>query len=128
AVLLGLDPGAPDEPAGPDDQRLVQDDESAEQGQLRPAAAVEAGVEALGVPDDPAVRVAERDGDRVPAAHEDALDERLTAVRVAWHREEATVGSGTGPWPGGRVGAEIAYPAAAAFSRAASIRRSAAAT
>ena len=46
--------------------------------------AVEAGVEALGRADDLAVGVAEGDGDRVATAHQDALDERLAAVGVAW--------------------------------------------
>ena len=46
--------------------------------------AVEAGIEALGREDDPAVRVAQGDRDRVATAHQDALDERLTAVGVAW--------------------------------------------
>ena len=35
AVLLGLDVGAPDEPARPDHERLVQDDETTDQGRGR---------------------------------------------------------------------------------------------
>ena len=45
AVLAGpgsLDRRAPDEPARADEQRLVQDDEPADEGQLRPARAVDA--------------------------------------------------------------------------------------
>ena len=49
------------------------------------AVAVEPGVEALGREHDPAVGVAQRDGDRVAAAHHDALDERLAAVVEAGH-------------------------------------------
>ena len=52
---------------------------------LRPARAVEAGVEALGGVDDLAVRVAQGDGDRIATAHQDALDEGLAAVGVAGH-------------------------------------------
>ena len=52
--------------------------------------AVEAGVEALGGPDDAAVGVAQGDRDRVAAAHEDALDERLAAVGEAGHARKST--------------------------------------
>ena len=79
-----LDVRAADEPAGPDDERLVQDDQAADERPLRPAGAVEAGVEALGGEDDLAVRVAQGDRDRVATAHQDALDEGLAAVGVAW--------------------------------------------
>ena len=48
--------------------------------QPRPARAVETGVEALGGVDDPAVGVPQGDGDRVAAAHQDALDQSLAAV------------------------------------------------
>ena len=48
ALLLGLDVRAADQPARADDERLVQDDEAADERPLRPARAVEAGVEALG--------------------------------------------------------------------------------
>ena len=64
----------------PDDQRLVQHDEAADPGQARPAAAVEARVEALLGPHDLATRRSERHGDRIAAAHQDALDQGLTAV------------------------------------------------
>ena len=84
AVLLGLDVGAADEPARADDERLVQDDEAADERPLRPARAVEARVEALGGVDDVAVRMAQGDGDRVAAAHQDALDQGLAAVGEAW--------------------------------------------
>ena len=46
---------------------------------------VEAGVEALGRPDDLAVGVPERHGDRVATAHQDAFHERLAAVGVTGH-------------------------------------------
>ncbi len=87
-VLLGLDVRAADEPAGADDQRLVQDDQAAENGHFAPARAVEPRVEALGGVDDPAVRVAQRDGDRIATAHQHAFDEGLAAVRVVGHRRE----------------------------------------
>ena len=80
AVLLGLDVGAAHEPARPDDERLVEDDQAAHQRPLRPAGAVEARVEALGGVHDLAVRMAQGHGDRVATAHQDALDERLAAV------------------------------------------------
>ena len=84
-LVGGLEAGAPDEPARPHDQRLVEHDEAADEGQLRPARAVDARVEALRGIDDAAVGMAEGDGDRVTAAHQDAFDERLAAVRVARH-------------------------------------------
>ena len=86
----GLDVRAADEPARADDERLVQDDEAADERPLRPARAVEAGVEALGGEDDVAVRVAQRDRDRVATAHQDALDEGLAAVGVGGHRGKST--------------------------------------
>ncbi len=52
--------------------------------------AVEARVEPLGREDDPAVGVAEGDGDRVATAHEDALDEGLAAVGVPGHGGQST--------------------------------------
>ena len=85
AVVLRLEPGGPDEPAGADDERLVQHDEAADERPARDAVAVEAGVEPLGREDDAAVGVAERDGDGVATAHHDALDERLAAVVEAGH-------------------------------------------
>ena len=87
---------AADEPAGTDEQGLVQDDEAADERDLRPARAVEARVEPLGGEDDPAVGVAEGDGDRIAAAHQDALDQGLAAVRVAWH-PGSLAGDGDGP-------------------------------
>ena len=93
-VLLGLDVGAADQPAGADDEGLVQDDEAADERPLGVALAVDAAVEALGGGDDPAVGVAQRDGDRVAAAHEDALHEGLAAVGV--------VGTARGPRGRGR--------------------------
>ena len=51
---------------------------------------MEAGVEALGGEDDPAVGVAKGDGDRVATAHQDAFDQRLTAVVVARHGGKST--------------------------------------
>ena len=45
-------------------------------------------VEALGGVDDPAVGMAKGDRDRVAAAHQDALDQGLAAVRVARHCRE----------------------------------------
>ena len=52
---------------------------------LRPARPVEAGVEAFGGVDDPAVGMAQGDRDRVATAHQDALDEGLAAVGVGGH-------------------------------------------
>ncbi len=74
----------------PDDQRLVEDDKAAHERQLRDPRAVEARVEALLGPDDVAVGVAQGDRDRVATAHEHALDERLSAVRVPSHRGKST--------------------------------------
>ena len=76
-----------DQPAGADDQRLVEDDQAAHEGQPRRPGAVESRVEALGRPDDLPVRVAEGNGDGVTTAHQDALDQRLTAVVVLRHAE-----------------------------------------
>ena len=93
ALVLGLEPGGPDEPAGADDERLVEHDEAAHERPARHAVAVEAGVEPLGGEDDAAVGVAERDGDGVAAAHHDALDERLAAVVEAGHGPSLAGGS-----------------------------------
>ena len=89
-VLLCLDARAPDEPARPDDQRLVEDDEAADEGQLGPRGAMESGTESLCSVDDAAVGVAEGDGNRVATAHEDALDQRLSAVGVPGHGGESS--------------------------------------
>ena len=101
-LLLGLDVGAPDEPAGAHDEGLVQDDQAADERHLRPARAVEARVEALGREDDLAVRVAQGDGDRVTTAHQDALDEGLAAVGEAGHARKSTGlrASDRGRWSG----------------------------
>ena len=80
-----LDVRAAHEPAGADDERLVQDDEAADERHLRPARAVEAGVEAFRGVHDVAVGMAQGDRDRVATAHQDALDEGLAAVGVAGH-------------------------------------------
>ena len=82
ALLLALDVRAADQPAGADDERLVEDDQPADERPLRRRRAVDARFEPLGRRDDAAVRMAERDGDRVAATHEDAFDERLAAVRI----------------------------------------------
>jgi hypothetical protein len=92
AALAQLDPllgggevcGA-DEPARPGDEGLVQDDESPDERELRPASPAEPAGERLRRVDDASIRVAERDGDRAAAAHEDALDEGLSAVAEARH-------------------------------------------
>ena len=97
ALVLGLEAGRPDEPAGADDQGLVQDDEPAHERGPREPVAVEAGIEALGREHDPAVGVAERDGDRVAAAHHDALDQRLAAVVEAGHAASLPGGSPSAP-------------------------------
>src|SRR6185503_11646381 len=81
----GLERRAPDQPARPDEQRLVEDDQSAQEPQLRPACPVDRAVEARGRVHDPAVRVAEGNRNRVAAAHEDAFDQRLAPVGVARH-------------------------------------------
>ena len=71
----------------PDDERLVQDDEAADERPLRDQRVPwNAGFEALRGDDDPAVGMAQGDGDRVAAAHQDALDEGLAAVGEAGHR------------------------------------------
>ena len=87
-------------------------------GSFEPARAVEAGVEALRGVEDPAVGVAEGDGDRVAAAHQDAFDQRLAAVGVARHGGKST---------GCRRSRPVSR-AAATLSAAASIRRRAAST
>ena len=79
-ILLGLDVRAADQPAGADDERLVQDDQAAHERPLRDARGVHARIEALGGGDDASVRVAQRDRDRVATAHEDALEEGLASV------------------------------------------------
>ena len=59
------------------------------------------GVEALGREDDPAVRVAQGDRDRVATAHQDALDEGLAAVGVGGHaRQVYRRARGRGRWSG----------------------------
>ncbi len=93
AILFGLETGAPDQPAGPDDERLVEDDETADERQLGQAGSVDPGVELLGRPDDPTVGMAKGDRDRVPAAHEDALDQRLAAVGIARHAGSLPAGA-----------------------------------
>ena len=81
-VLLGLDVGAADQPARADDERLVQDDESAHERPLGGRRGVHARVEPLGGGHDAAVGMAQRHRDRVATAHEHALDEGLAAVGV----------------------------------------------
>ena len=71
------------EPAGADDEGLVQDDEAAHERPLGVALAVDPAVEALGGGDDAAVGMAQGDRDRVAAAHEHALHEGLAAIGVA---------------------------------------------
>ena len=51
---------------------------------------MEPGVEPFGREDDPAVGVAQRDGERIAAPHHDALDERLAAVRETRHGRQST--------------------------------------
>ena len=84
-LLLGLDVGASNQPASPDDQGLVQHDEPADERPLRPARAVEAAVETLRGVHDVTVGVAQGDGDRVTPTHQDALDQGLAAVREGGH-------------------------------------------
>ena len=62
-----------------------------------PRVPVDAGVEPLRGVDDPAIGVAEGDGDRVATAHEDALDERLAAVGIAGHGGKSTRADDVGP-------------------------------
>ena len=92
-VLVGcLEVRAADQPAGAHDERLVQDDEAAhERGRGEPPA-MRPGVQRLRCPDDAPVRVAEGDRDRVASAHEDALDERLSAVVEPCHAGKSTGG------------------------------------
>ena len=87
--MVDVNDGEPSVPSA-DDEGLVQDNEAPDERQLRPAAAVEAGVEALGSPHDLAVRMAEGDGDGVAAAHEDTLDEGLSAVGESGHARKST--------------------------------------
>jgi hypothetical protein len=89
-LFFGLDVRAADQPARPDDERFVQDDQAANQRPFRPRRPVEARIEPLGGKDDPAVRVAHRDRDRIATAHEDALDQGLTAVGVLGHGSQST--------------------------------------
>jgi hypothetical protein len=49
---------------------------------------VDPGVEAFSGRDDPAIRMTQRDRDRVSAAHQDAFHEGLTAVCVIGHRRQ----------------------------------------
>ena len=58
--------------------------------------AVDAGIEAFGGEDDPAVRVTEGDGDRVAAAHQVGLDEGLATVGV-WAMGEVYPGTQVRP-------------------------------
>ena len=85
-VLRRRDARRPNEPAGPDHDRLVEDHEPAHERQARPARCPEAYRQLLVRPHDPSVRVAERHRDHVASAHEDAFDERLASVREASHR------------------------------------------
>ena len=64
ALVLRLEARGADEPAGPDDEGLVQHDEAAHERPLGGAVPVDgAVVEALLGPDDPAIGMTERDGD-----------------------------------------------------------------
>ena len=69
---------------------------------------MEAGVEALGREHDAAVGMAERDGDRVAATHQDAFDQGLAAVVVAGHAASLPVGC-----PRTRRPADLVVPARA---------------
>ncbi len=102
ALLLGLEAGGADQPAGAHDEGLVQDHQATHERPLRGPVAVDgAGVEPLVLIDDPAVGVAQGDRDGVATAHHDAFDERLTAVVEAGHPrslpgEGPRTGSGSG--------------------------------
>ena len=90
ALFAGGDAGAPDEPSGPDHERLVEDDEATHEGQLRHARSVEAAVEPLRCGDDAAVGMTQGHGDGVATSHQDALDERLAAVGISGHEPKST--------------------------------------
>ena len=99
-LVGGGDAGRPDQPAGADDQRLVQDHQPTDQGQRGPARAPEAGLEPLVGPDDAPVGVAQGDSDRVAPAHEHALDQGLAAVGEPSHGVSLPAGNQDGG-PGG---------------------------
>ena len=65
---------------GADHERLVEDHEPTHERPLGGARCADAAVERLRGGDDPAVRVAQGDGDRVAPAHEDALHQGLASV------------------------------------------------
>ena len=81
----GLDVGAADQPAGADDERLVQDDETADERRTSTSGCRGSPNRAARWPR----RCGRRDGgghrDRVAAAHEDTLDQGLAAVGEAGH-------------------------------------------
>ena len=79
-VLLGLDVRAAHEPARPDDERLVQDDQPPNEGPLAHRRGMDTRVQLLGRSHDPPIRMAQGDRDRVATAHEDALHEGLSSV------------------------------------------------
>ena len=96
ALVRRLDVRAPDEPAGADDERLVQDDEAADErracDQRVPwKTAVERAPWRTTISPS-GWRSATRD--RVATAHQDALDEGLTAVGEAGHGRQSTGASG----------------------------------
>ena len=64
ALVLGLEARAADEPAGADDQRLVEDDEPAHERPLGGATCRGSRCRAFRGVDDPAVGMTEGDGDR----------------------------------------------------------------
>ena len=114
---------APDQPARADDQRLVQDDEPAQERQLRIAGAVDARIEPLGRVHDPAVRMAQGDGDRVAAAHQHTLDQGLAAVGEAGHARSLPAAATGGRARRRRRGRGLAASRADAIGPAAMVGR-----
>ena len=73
------------QPAGADDERLVEHHDAPEERRAREPVAVQDAVERLLGAEDLAVGPAHGDADGVAAAHQDALHERLAAVSEARH-------------------------------------------